>query len=184
MHEKFTWWHTVICSSVFSRGLDQTTLQGDTVFFESTSCVYIQSQLRQASLTTEVGIEARCIPHIPVVLQPSGKLQDQIGKSVPGAGAKFGVIREDLYGFGWSPHGMCYFGQVQLWGFWLIWSEMYQVGTDGFPNRDQKGLLQILWDPKTTELPTSLLEALETCNTGGISAKELEGRVLPRIRQK
>lgn len=72
--------YTVICSSIFSRGLDQTTLQGDTVFFESTSCVYIQSQLRQASLTTEVGIEARCIPHIPVVLQPSGKLRDQIGK--------------------------------------------------------------------------------------------------------
>ena len=86
-------WYTVICSSIFSRGLDQTTLQGETVFSKSTSCVYIQSQLRQASLTTEVGIEARCIPHIPVVLQPSGKLRDQIGKSVPGVGAKFGVIR-------------------------------------------------------------------------------------------
>lgn len=177
-------WYTVICSSIFSRGLDQTTLQGDTVFFESTSCVYIQSQLRQASLTTEVGIEARCIPHIPVVLQPSGKLRDQIGKSVPGVGAKFGVIRGRFIQLWLESTGMCYFGQVQLWGFWLIWSEMYQVGTDGFPDRDQKGLLKILWDPKTTKWPTSLLEVLETCNVGGVSTKELEEHVLSRICQK
>ena len=68
------------------------TLQGDLVSFESTSSVYIQSQIRQASLTTEVGMKARCIPHIPVVLLPSGKFQVQIGKSVPSVGAKFGVI--------------------------------------------------------------------------------------------
>ena len=61
---------------------------------------------------------------------------------------------------------------------------MYQVGTDGFPDRDQKGLLKILLDPRTTEWPTSLFEVLETCNVGGVSTKELEEHVLSRICQK
>ena len=37
----------------------------------------------------------------------------------------------------------------------IRWEQM------GPPNRDQRGLLQILWDTKTTELPTSILKSPE-----------------------
>ena len=129
------------------------TLKGDTVSFESTSCVYTQFQIRRASLTTEVGIKARCFPHILVVLLPSGIFQDQIGKPAPSLGAKFGVLWEDVYGFRVRPHALGYFGPVWLWGFGLVWNKIYQVWTDGLPNCHSRGLFQILWDTRTTEFP-------------------------------
>lgn len=41
------------------------TLQGSLVSFESMSCVYIQSQIRQASLTTEVWDKSQLQPTYP-----------------------------------------------------------------------------------------------------------------------
>lgn len=59
------WLDTVICEDDFCRGVDQMTLQGGVVSFEYTSCIYIQSQIRQASLTTEVWDKSQLQPTYP-----------------------------------------------------------------------------------------------------------------------
>ena len=177
--------YTVICSGVFCRGLDQMTLQGDLVSFKSTSCVYTQSHLRQASQTTEAGIKARCIPHVPVVLLPSGKLQDQIGKSVPGLGAKFGEIR------GWftwlrlesTPY-------VLLWpslalGFLTHFKWSVSGGNRWAPPTGIRGVSsKSCGTLRQLNCPPLYSKVQKTCNAGAVRAKELDVQVLSRSCQK
>lgn len=92
MSHLWIFWRTQLLVEVFSVFLEEKDPSRWPSVFHLQGCVYTQSQTRRAWRTTEVGREARFIPHISVVLLPSGKLQDQIGKSVPSLGAKFGVI--------------------------------------------------------------------------------------------
>lgn len=61
---------------------------------------------------------------------------------------------------------------------------MYQVGTDGLPNWDSRGLIQILWDSKTTKFPTSLFQSSKNMqHKWGVRVKKLNAQVLSRMCQ-
>lgn len=80
---------TSICGGIFCRDLDQMTLQGGSVSFKSTSSVSFQSQIRQASLTTEVWNKSQMRPTHPCgppafwqTLGPDWKICAQVGGQV------------------------------------------------------------------------------------------------------
>lgn len=183
--EGYTVGYTVICSSVFCRGLDQMTLQGDLVSFKSTSCVYIQSQLRQASLTTEVGIKARCIPHVrpcgpPAFWQtpgPDWKICARFGGQV---WCDPGMIYMALVGV----HTICAtlakfsFGVSDSFEVKCIrWEQMGPpTGIRGVSSKSCGTLRQLNCPPLYSKVQ-------KTCNAGGVRAKELDVQVLSRSCQ-
>lgn len=125
MSHPWFFWRTQLFVDMFSVFLEEKDSSRWPSVFHLQGYVYTQSQTRQAWLTTEVGIEARLIPHISVVPLPSGKLQDQIGKSVPSLGAKFGVNQGWFIRLWVESTWYVLFWPSLAWSFWLLWRKMY-----------------------------------------------------------
>lgn len=148
-------WRTQLFVKVFSFLLEEKDPPRRPSVFRWQGCVCTQSQTRRAWLTTEVGREASFIPHISVVLLPSGKLQDQIEKSVPSLGGQVwcdpGMIYKALGGVHMicAPLAKFSFGDSDSFeGKCIRWGQMGSLtGTRGASSKPYETQKQLIFPP-------------------------------------